>query len=439
MSHRPRLSPSTSAGGAFEALCDGLDLLLTGGSRRAIVEACGAAGDLGHALARLRALLQSNRFAPGGVPIDLAADVEMLDQRTRQEGFHVLHDWDGKAVRFNETTIPVDVLDFVARSKGTDSPDLETIGIVLDYHVLHLLCLLSLRLWDTSDPDAALDRLDTLLARLQGPDGSEQQFVSDAATLLLVATAKYEPIEEGYDLLLERVRTLHPRHRHRIALGHAASMGCHLRFGFEAQYARDTVHMRNDNAADYPWLCFAVATLLEVYEGRGAHTVSGHGTHDALVEALFNGLSGDAHALVSRQTLPALSPHGAEQRMLSDRFHAHAAALLAAFEAFRPTDETYSPLGFFFNFSHNVVKGAAVDAMLWGEPWPVSFNALLTGSGAGDPTDEDKRLLAGTLGAYARSAPDTIRGRLMPVIVYDPATGRRAHSVTMQRLRAATD
>ena len=36
---------------------------------------------------------------------------------------------------------------------------------------------------------------------------------------------------------------------------------------------------------------------------------------------------------------------------------------------------------------------------------------------------------------YARSNPDRIRGKLMPVIVYDPATGRQAFSVTMQRLR----
>jgi hypothetical protein len=81
------------------------------------------------------------------------------------------------------------------------------------------------------------------------------------------------------------------------------------------------------------------------------------------------------------------------------------------------------------------VKGAAVDGMLWGEPWNVSFDDLLTGVPPDDPNDEDKRLLASTLTAYARAAPDRIRGRLMPVIVYDPATGRQAFSVTMQRLR----
>ena len=44
--------------------------------------------------------------------------------------------------------------------------------------------------------------------------------------------------------------------------------------------------------------------------------------------------------------------------------------------------------------------------------------------------------LAKTLVAYARSSPDKIRGRLMPVIVYDPRAGREAFSFTMRTLRA---
>ena len=36
---------------------------------------------------------------------------------------------------------------------------------------------------------------------------------------------------------------------------------------------------------------------------------------------------------------------------------------------------------------------------------------------------------------YARANPDRIRGRLMPVIVYDPSTGRQAFSVTMRKIR----
>jgi hypothetical protein len=436
MAHRPRPArPSRAI--PFDQFCDGLERLLVGGARRAIVEECGAATDLGRALARLREPLRDNRWRPGGQLIDLADAVEHHDQRTRQEGFHVLHDWDGKAVRFNETTIPLDVLDFVARQKGSAEPDLETIGVVLDYHLFHLLTLLSLRVWDTDDANDALDRLQDLLDALQGADGSEHQFCTDAETLLLIATAKYEPIEEGYDLLLERTRTLDAAHRMRVALGHASSMGCHLRFGFEAQYARDTVNMRNDNVADYPWLCFAVATVMEEYDRRrGGGAAAADGPSEArLLEALLNGLSGDARALIGEQPPTSLTPHGQERRLLYERFQAHRSTLLGAFDAYRPTDAAYSPLALFFNFSHNVVKGAAVDAMLWGEPWNVSFDGLLTALPPDDPTDEDKRLLAATLTAYARSAPDRIRGRLMPVIVYDPATGRQAFSVTLQRLR----
>jgi hypothetical protein len=37
--------------------------------------------------------------------------------------------------------------------------------------------------------------------------------------------------------------------------------------------------------------------------------------------------------------------------------------------------------------------------------------------------------------AYARANPHKIRGKLMPVIVYDPQAGRQAFSVTMRKLK----
>jgi hypothetical protein len=43
--------------------------------------------------------------------------------------------------------------------------------------------------------------------------------------------------------------------------------------------------------------------------------------------------------------------------------------------------------------------------------------------------------LATTLMGYARANPHKIRGRLMPVIVYDPAAGRRAFSITIRKLK----
>ena len=71
--------------------------------------------------------------------------------------------------------------------------------------------MLSLRVWDNGDANANLDRLGELVEHLQGPNGSGQRFVSDAETLILVATSHYEPEEHGYGLLLDRVRMLSAR------------------------------------------------------------------------------------------------------------------------------------------------------------------------------------------------------------------------------------
>jgi hypothetical protein len=76
-----------------------------------------------------------------------------------------------------------------------------------------------------------------------------------------------------------------------------------------------------------------------------------------------------------------------------------------------------------------------VDALLRGRPWPLAFDDMLTtlSRDAGEPAL--KLELAATLMGYARANPDTIRGRPMPVIVYDPATGRDAFAVTMRKIR----
>src|SRR4029453_1003057 len=95
----------------------------------------------------------------------------------------------------------------------------------------------------------------------------------------------------------------------------------------------------------------------------------------------------------------------------------------------------YSPISFFFNFSHNVVKGAVIDALLNAEPWRLTVNELLTGISGGDEQNAAKEKLATTLMGYARANPHRIRGQLMPVIVYDPAAGRRAYSVAIQKLK----
>lgn len=418
---------------SFGRACTLLDKALNGTFRRDIVADVTRAGNLGKALLRLRDGMTSDAWGPGKRHIDLGRIVSDYDRRTRAEGLHALHDWDGKADKVNDDSIPVDVLGFLIAQRGEEPPDAVVPAILLDYYFLYVLALLSLRIWDDGDASGNLDRLEQLLERLQGPDGSGQRFAADAATLILVATSHFELEERGYDVLLERVRTLSRAHRAKIALGHAVCMGSHLRFGFEATYGRDTVVMRDDNVADYPWLCFSLATLMKEYARVRELGIEG-AERDAIVEAILNGLSADARAFVGVPP-PSLSECEAERAEFRESFLRHREELVEAFERYRPSEQAYSPLSFFFNFSHNVLKGTVVDALLRGRPWKLALNDLLTSAPRGEQGGDSQEALATTLMGYARSAPDRIRGRLMPVIVYDPQAGRQAFGITMRRLR----
>ena len=418
---------------SFDDACALIDQLLSGTARQEIVADVSASTDFRQALLRLRDRMRSNLWRLGAGRIALGTIVKQYDSRTRRDGFHVLHDWDGTADAVSEDTIPVDVLHYLMRTRGAGPTDRAVLAVLLDYHFLHVLALLSLRIWDAGDADDHLGRLDGLLRDLQGANGSGQQFVANAETLVLIATSHFEVVEQGYGKLLAGVRLLNRRHRIGIALGHAASMGSHLRFGFQATYRRDTVAMRDDNVADYPWLCFALATLMAEYARLHSEGLQGP-ERETIVEAMLNGLSADARAFVG--TPPAsLSACEAERAGFCEGFHRYRQELLEEFDGHRPADRPYSPLAFFFNFSHNVLKGTVVDALLRGEAWHLAFNDLLTGVPRGDPNAASKDTLAKTLMGYARANPDRIRGRLMPVMVYDPRAGREAFAVTMRKLK----
>jgi len=417
----------------FEQLCGLLTSVLDGPTRSELVDTFADAPTLGRSLLRLRESMRANAFDLAGRRFGFAQEINAFDAVTREEGFHVLHDWDGKADRVNPNTIPVDVLDYIVQQRGDDPSDPIAIAILLDYYFIHVLELMSLRVWDEGDANANLDRIAALLAHLQGPCGSGQPFVSDAETLILIATSHFELHERGYRQLLDRARTLGADHQLRMAMGHAASMGSHLRFGFEASYARDTGFMRGDNAADYPWLCYALTTLLREYSRiRGSEPDAPN--RSRVVEALLNGLSADPRAFVG-PALPVLSDCQPDRNEFAESFRGQRDTLIAEFEPFRPTGRDYSPLSFFFNFSHNVRKGTVVDALLRSVPWRMTFNDLLTALPRESDVSERKQLLATTLMTYARLNPDRIRGRLMPVIVYDPGAGRQAFGATLRQLR----
>jgi len=392
--------------------------------------------DFRRASLRLGDSMRSNIWDAGGRQIDLGRIVRACDRSTRQDDFHVLHDWDGKADKVNRDTIPLDVLNFLIRRRGADPPDTRSLAILVDYYFVHLLALLSLRGWDEGDADEHLDRLNEMLRQLQGPNGSGQRFVDDAETLILIATSHFELVEVGYAKLLDRVRSLNASHRAHIAKGHAVSMGSHLRFGFEATYGRDTVAMRDDNVADYPWLCFALLTMMREYARMHDDDVRGP-ERERTVEALLNGLSPDPRAFIGQPpaSLSATAASHSERLEFAELFRIYQDELTEEFERHRPSDRFYSPLSLFFNFSQNILKGTVVDALLRGEPWEISFNDLLTGVPGDDPKGALKQTLARTLMGYARDNPDTIGGRLMPVIVYDPSTGHEAFTVAMRKMR----
>jgi hypothetical protein len=418
----------------FDALCADLEAALGGDARRQIVDDASAVNDLKSALDRMRESMRTNVWKVVRPAIDLERAIKKYDKRTRGDGFHALHDWDGMADKVNPETIPVDVLDYLARERGGEPAGPGVLAVLLDYYFMHILSLAALRVWDEGDADRNLDRVDRLLARLQGPGGSGQRFAADAETLILIATSHFELAEWGYGKLLTRAKTLSREHRVRLALGHSASIGSHLRFGFEATYGRDTLKTRDDNVADYPWLCFALATLMHEYVRMRSDGVDAHGRR-ALVEALLNGLTPDARAFIGARPPASLSEVEPERAEFRELFHAHRDSLLQEFEAVRPSDQRYSPLSFFFNFSHNVVKGAAVDALFRGTPWTLTLNDLLNGEPRDEAPDASREALATTLMGYARRNPNRIRGRLMPVIVYDPNAGKQAYSVAMAKLK----
>ena len=417
----------------FDAACALIERVLRGPTRQQIIAAACDAPNFTTALTSLRDRMRSDVWKAGGDPIFLDRVVKTYDRQTREDGFHVLHDWDGVADKVNADTIPVDVLHYLIDKRGAEPPDATALAILLDYYFLHLLALLSVRIWDDGDADAHLDRLHQLLGELQGPAGSGESFVDNAETLILIATSHFELHERGYDRLLGRVKTLNHAHQTNIALGHAASMGSHLRFGFEATYGRDIVNMRNDNVADYPWLCFALATVMREYVRMREDGVEA-AAREPVVEALLNGLSPDARAFIG-QPPGSLSACEVERVEFRERFQHYRQDLVEEFERHRPSDQTYSPLSFFFNFSHNVLKGTVIDALLCGEVWDVSFNDLLTGVPRDGARSASRLALATTLMAYARLNPHRIRGRQMPVIVYDSSAGRQAFAIAMRKIK----
>jgi hypothetical protein len=419
----------------FNRACAALADALDGPFRRDVVAAASRSRTLGHGLNQIGAAMRSHVWRAGDRTIDLADVLARLDQDTRHEGFHVLHDWDGKAARVTPNSIAVDMLEFTAAHLGNEPMNPAVLAMAIDYYFMYALALVAMRAWDTDEAGAALDRVTTLVGHLQGPHGSGQGFAQNAETLLLIATSHYEPQEHGYGLLLQRARALPHANRVAMALSHAQAMGGHLRFGFEVTYGKDLKAMRDDNGADYPWLNFALAGLLDEYARLLEAGERGVG-FDRVVEGIINALTPDPDAFLGSP--PAwLDAHQVDYVRVREGLDRHRAGLIAAFEPHRPLDRAYSPISLFFNFSLNVLKGTVADALLRGDAWTVSLNDLFTGVPRAELKNQAKVRLSQTLTTYARRNPDTIRGRLSPVIVYDPITARQYVGGAMRALKSA--
>lgn len=418
----------------FDEACATLDAVLAAGTRGAILDEVSKAKSFDRAARRLREAMRAHRFdtAAAAGTVDVRRLAKRLDDLGRTDGFHLLNDWDGKADRFNEDSIPVEVATFVERvlEPRDEAGARLALAVILDYYLLHLVAALAMRVWDAGDADAKVDAINRLLDRLQGDEGSGQVFARHATTAMVIATSHFEPDIRAYDRMLVRTRGLSPRHRLALARMHAGVMGCHLRFGLEVTCLGRIPALRADNIPDYPWLGDAIATLLEA-----CATESDLIARRPLAEALFIALMPDPQAFIGSDPPAALDEHRDVQARAAEVWRATKEARITDFEVLRPALDRYSPLHFTFNFPHNLVKGAVVDAALRGAPWNVALEDLVSGPETGTSSEEDRRDLATRLTRYALASPDTINGRPHPAIVYHPEAGLRAYECALERLR----
>jgi hypothetical protein len=421
------------------ALLDALEVVLSGPRRREIVDVLGRRGDMNDGLRRIRSAMSEHRFE--GLPGDFARTVRRLDQRTRQDGFRVLHAWNHNTHRFTDDLVPVLMIDFFERSGVQDPEVAPTLSILLDYYFLHLLAVAAMRAWDTDDPAATLDRITGLLGQLQGADGSEHHFVADAETLMIYALSQFHPEEHAYDRIIEKTAVLPEAHEVAFARVSAAVLGAHLRWGFWLMYGRDVVRMRDDNVGDYPWLLYSVLVLLRAWAGM-VEDEAREEERARVAGSLLLGLAADPWAFTGRPP-PALEPYPDEYAEVRRLLEAHGPRLLDELESHRPAKDAYAPLSLHFNFPHNALVAIVTLALLEGRPQPLTLNDLFEEGEVGAEPDgrnarvspESKEELARTLMAFSRGSPDRLGYRGAMLVAYDPLSALRTFSMTVDTIR----
>jgi hypothetical protein len=426
----PDNNPSTS-----EVTCDHacalLETVLTGPVRGEILDWVLEAETFGTALKRLRSGLQTHVFRTASGSLSLRDMIFEFDRRTREEGFHVFHPWDFGDHRFSKDNLPTLMLDH-CDSYGPALPKTRaSLAILLDNYFVHVLALLAMRVWDGADPDATLDRVTGLVGHLQGPKGSGQQFVGNAEMLLVLAVAHYHPDDQAYDDLVERVKTLPEAHQVRFALMGSAVLGSHLRWGFALMYKRDLGLLRPDNAADYPWLLAALATLAREYARLNEAGTRG-AERENVVDCLLNGLSPDPWAFVDKAP-PALADHAVEHAELYGLLKRYRDDLIVEFERRRPDRESFTALSFHTNFLPNTLVAMVVTAILQGAAHDLPLDALFLAEWDEEP--DLRAILARTLAYYAGSRVERVDEHGAALIVYDEGAGMRHVNMTLQAMK----
>ena len=417
---RPKRS-RTQSEPTFAATCDAVEAALRGSFRSDVLEAAWKSGNFRKAFRSLRADLGHHSFQTASRKLVLRNQIRRLDNLTRDEGFEVFHTWDHSRHRFSEENAPVLTLDYWANLRATPRSDGIAFSILLDFYFLHVLMLLAVRVWDEDDPDRALDRVTSLLHLLQGPHGSRHRFAADGETLIMLAISQFHPYELAYDQLIEKIWTLSPEHVRRFALVSTAVLGAHLRWGLGAMYGRSTMRMRDDNRADYPWLLFALDTLLREYARLREEGIRG-AERDEVVEGLLNGLTPDPWAFTG--TLPeGLVDYPGKYARFCELLVRAGPALVEECKRHLPSAEPFSPMAVHFNFPHNVLMAHLMTALEDGAPRSLAVNAVLGGHhGDGDP-GSSKNELAAELTTFAAS-PERLGSHRARLIIHDWRAGR---------------
>ncbi len=412
----------------FDVACETLEDALQQPWREEIAE--GAPRGSADPAAWLRNGMRAHRFRAGGRVIDLSRAVGEMDDATRRDGFHILHAWDPVAHRFREDSAPVLLLTHVRPVVGQNVR--RELALQLDTYFLFVLSLLVMRVWDADDPDAAMDRVSALLELLQGPRGSGRWFVVGVPTLLSLAIAQYQPDERGYDELLARVRTLNAHHQLELARVNAANFGAHLRWGARWMYERDMARMQADNVVDYPWVMHSASVLAREYDRLVQAGADASGT-TAIAEGLLQILSPDPGALLDDVAPAVLAALEEEHRECRETLFRHKARLIGEFVSLRPVVQKYSPLGFHFNFLHNVLT--AVLSLTLSEPTPnLPLNALLMGGVRAARLADSPEVLVHQLTGWA-SHPSRLDTRRAPLMLHDVAWGAECCDSVIERLR----